>query len=251
MAFFNEFPHTRTYDSDLAWLIKRMKEVLSRMESVEARMQAVEELVRNFLDTADDLIREIIQAMIDDGTFAEIIASLIGEYGTTLYTETNNNIGFPTYSLTGVSGSILNIGLAEDIAPRYTQHTKTSGELVMTMNTLKTESIIKGTALFPILDAVDVAGLPQYINNYYDVENSFKIGQLIPFTAVNFDATNGLTKKSNVGAFQVTEYRSDRTDPSSSVINCPLVKSIWEAPSEFTGNMVQTIYTVKLKRKIT
>lgn len=79
MAFFNEFPHTRTYDSDLAWLIKRMKEVLSRMDSVEARMQAVEELVRNFLDTADDLIREIIQAMIDDGTFAEIIASLIGD----------------------------------------------------------------------------------------------------------------------------------------------------------------------------
>ena len=32
MAFFNEFPHTRTYDSDLGWLIWAMKKLISDWE---------------------------------------------------------------------------------------------------------------------------------------------------------------------------------------------------------------------------
>lgn len=78
MAFFNEFPHTRTYDSDLAWLIERMKEVLTRMDSVEARMQALEELVENFISTLniDQLIADQLRQMVADGTFEAILEEL-------------------------------------------------------------------------------------------------------------------------------------------------------------------------------
>lgn len=33
MAFFNEFPHTRTYDSDLGWLIGTVKKLIDRIEN--------------------------------------------------------------------------------------------------------------------------------------------------------------------------------------------------------------------------
>lgn len=33
MAYFNEFPHTRTYDSDLGWLIESVKEVIERVDN--------------------------------------------------------------------------------------------------------------------------------------------------------------------------------------------------------------------------
>lgn len=79
MAFFNEFPHTRTYDSDLAWLIKRMKEVLSRMDSVEERMAAVENLVNNFLEVAPQIVREVLEAMLQDGSLLEFLFEAVGE----------------------------------------------------------------------------------------------------------------------------------------------------------------------------
>lgn len=88
MAFFDEFPHTRTYDSDLAWLIKRMKEVLARMDSVEARMKALEDLVRDFIASLDidQAIRDALEQMIADGIFNELLTQLFNEY-----TQTINN----------------------------------------------------------------------------------------------------------------------------------------------------------------
>lgn len=35
MSFF-DFPHTRTYDSDLGWIIKHLKEVIDAVDSLEA-----------------------------------------------------------------------------------------------------------------------------------------------------------------------------------------------------------------------
>ena len=87
MAFFNEFPHTRTYDSDLAWLIERMKEVLARMDSVEARMQALEELVANFIDTLDidEKIKEYLREMLSSGEFLPILIAAIDDYTPQVY----------------------------------------------------------------------------------------------------------------------------------------------------------------------
>lgn len=78
MAFFNEFPHTRTYDSDLAWLIRRMKEILARMDSLEERMKALEELVRNFIANLniDQLIKDYLLEMVNNGDLDGVLMSV-------------------------------------------------------------------------------------------------------------------------------------------------------------------------------
>lgn len=86
MAFFNEFPFTRTYDSDLAWLIRRMKEVLARMDSVEERMAALEQLVADFIATLniEQAIKDALQVMVAEGVFDDLLTQLFNDYATTI-----------------------------------------------------------------------------------------------------------------------------------------------------------------------
>ena len=85
MAFFNEFPHTRCYDSDLAWLIRRMKELMAKMDRVDELMAEVQKL----LDSLPEQIREEVirqlQALIDDGTFSDVIAAALDVYAEPLW----------------------------------------------------------------------------------------------------------------------------------------------------------------------
>lgn len=75
MAFFNEFPHTRTYDSDLAWLIKRMKELLTRMDDVDALAKELRALIDGLPDEIRNKVISVIRSMIDSGEFADILES--------------------------------------------------------------------------------------------------------------------------------------------------------------------------------
>lgn len=62
MAFFNEFPHTRTYDSDLAWLIRRMKEVLSKMDRVDELMAELQNILASLPETIRaEIARQLIE----------------------------------------------------------------------------------------------------------------------------------------------------------------------------------------------
>lgn len=81
MSFF-EFPHTRTYDSDLGWLIKKMKEIIddvaqqntridNKFEEQDGRILAVEQLaaelkafVNNYFDNLD--VQQEINNKIDE-----------------------------------------------------------------------------------------------------------------------------------------------------------------------------------------
>lgn len=86
MAFFNEFPHTRTYDSDLAWLIQRMKEVLARMDSVEERMAALEQLVADFIANLniEQAIKDALIIMVEEGVFNDLLTQLFSDYSQTI-----------------------------------------------------------------------------------------------------------------------------------------------------------------------
>lgn len=79
MSFFYEFPHTHTYDTDLAWLIKRMREVLARMDTVEEKMAALEKLVTDFVNEANipQLIKDALQDLVDRGEMDYIIATVL------------------------------------------------------------------------------------------------------------------------------------------------------------------------------
>lgn len=50
MSFFNEFPHTRTYDSDLSWLIKRVKELYTRFEELDNIVVEINRLMQEIRD---------------------------------------------------------------------------------------------------------------------------------------------------------------------------------------------------------
>ena len=86
MAFFNEFPFTRCYDSDLAWLIRRMKEVLARMDSVEERMAALEQLVADFIASLniEQAIKDALTIMIQEGVFDDLLNQLFAAYTATI-----------------------------------------------------------------------------------------------------------------------------------------------------------------------
>lgn len=103
MAFFNEFPFTRCYDSDLAWLIRRMKELLVKMDRVDELMAELQRI----LDALPEQIRaEVIrqlQALIDDGTFSDVIAAALDVYAEPLWQGTIP--GNQLFSVVAGSGS--------------------------------------------------------------------------------------------------------------------------------------------------
>ena len=100
MSFF-EFPHTRTYDSDLGWLIKTMKEMAVLVESMETWKEEHEKeylqlkelydqvmsgnfpesitnaftewMQRNGLDLVGELVKMVFFGITDDGHFVAYI----------------------------------------------------------------------------------------------------------------------------------------------------------------------------------
>lgn len=94
MAFFNEFPHTRTYDSDLGWMIKHVKKLLdccaSAEEQLAALMQFMDDIENgdfpeavvnafkkwmndNLLDIVGDLAKQVFFGLTTDGYFVAYI----------------------------------------------------------------------------------------------------------------------------------------------------------------------------------
>lgn len=59
MAFFNEFPNTRTYDSDLGWLIHSVGKLIEQMESLDIR----DEKQRKEIDQLKEDMAAIIDAI--------------------------------------------------------------------------------------------------------------------------------------------------------------------------------------------
>lgn len=70
MSFF-EFPHTRTYDSDLGWIIKNMK-------STDDAIAALDEFMKNAENAFDELNKLLND--IAEGRFPEEIANAIRQY---------------------------------------------------------------------------------------------------------------------------------------------------------------------------
>lgn len=84
MAFFNEFPNTRTYDSDLGWLIQSVGTLIEKMES---------------LDIRDGIQREEIDKLKND------MAAIIDAIREPI-TDWNGAIAYPIYSMVRYNGTL-------------------------------------------------------------------------------------------------------------------------------------------------
>lgn len=98
MAFFNEFPNTRTYDSDLGWLISKIKEISDEVQSfvdfqetiqegfddLTARFETLYNQVQSWQDEIDNF-KVYVQAQIDrqnadiDRRFIQIEADIAAQ----------------------------------------------------------------------------------------------------------------------------------------------------------------------------
>ncbi len=59
MAFFNEFPHTRTYDSDLGWIIVELKKVINELETYTENTDANTEEIETLKTQVEYLIAQL------------------------------------------------------------------------------------------------------------------------------------------------------------------------------------------------
>lgn len=94
MAFFNEFPHTRTYDSDLGWLIKNVKKLIETTDGQQEKIDAVYQFMQdiengdfpesvvsafkewmrdNLLDLMGELAKQVYFGLTTDGYFVAFI----------------------------------------------------------------------------------------------------------------------------------------------------------------------------------
>lgn len=82
MGFFNEFPHTRTYDNDLGWLIKTVKDhdeaITALNQWVETNTPKIEDLetFKNALESGD--LPEGVEQGIREWC-SENLTDLVGE----------------------------------------------------------------------------------------------------------------------------------------------------------------------------
>ena len=100
MAFFNEFPHTRTYDSDLGWIIKEMKSLVAQWGNVE---DAWNEFQNKFGDNLDNSIKKQLETWLADGTLESIISTVLNVNGfdfskTIVYGDSYTGLENPWYS---------------------------------------------------------------------------------------------------------------------------------------------------------
>lgn len=88
MAFFNEFPHTRTYDNDLGWIISHFKELIETVEDLTDWQSTHETEYETLKGYYDDLIAgnfsdELIEALTT--WMEENAIDLVGELVTHVF----------------------------------------------------------------------------------------------------------------------------------------------------------------------
>lgn len=82
MSFF-EFPHTRTYDTDLGWIIKHLGELLQDTAALQAWAGEHKEQYKELADKVDGLINNLVDVIVPwDSSIAYHIFSIVEYQGT-------------------------------------------------------------------------------------------------------------------------------------------------------------------------
>lgn len=87
MSFF-EFPHTRTYDNDLGWLIKNVKSVVDAVAALEAWKASAEGSINDLQQLLDDIAAGNFPKEISDAIKNWITANfydIVGDMAKTVW----------------------------------------------------------------------------------------------------------------------------------------------------------------------
>ncbi|MBR3320599.1 MAG: hypothetical protein IKG04_01445, partial [Exiguobacterium sp.] len=85
MAFFNEFPHTRFYDADLGWIIKKMGMLLTDYASITEWMTIHKDEYAELEDKVNGLINNLVDVIVPWDSSKEYDVFSIVEYQGTNY----------------------------------------------------------------------------------------------------------------------------------------------------------------------
>ena len=188
MSFF-EFPHTRTYDSDLGWLIKEYEKVSSDYNSLKEfidaypteyaaltnRIAAVENSMSNFQTQMDERFSQL-QAQLSDDIYRQLQSALA---------EINTSLGVVYAQLSEIENKIIRqrldlegrIEATEDYCILYTDNA--IQELIDNLPDLTTVNVFN-----PVRG--EVTNIQTAINDLYD------LGRSEALTALEYDSL-GLT----------------------------------------------------------
>lgn len=93
MSYF-EFPHTRTYNSDLGWLIKNFKTMASLLETLNAWKAKHEPEYKELYDKVDGLIHNLVDVIVPwDSSVAYHVFSIVEYQGTNYIAVQNVPVG--------------------------------------------------------------------------------------------------------------------------------------------------------------
>lgn len=99
MSFF-EFPHTRTYDSDLGWLIKNVKSAVDAVAALEAWKESAEGSINELQQLLDDIAAGNFPKEISDAIKNWITVNfydIVGDMAKTVWFGLTDNGYFVAY----------------------------------------------------------------------------------------------------------------------------------------------------------
>lgn len=125
MAFFNEFPFTRTYDSDLGWIIKKIGELLeccNHMQTWKTEHEAAyQELKTLYDEVLAGNVPDSVAAAFDDW-MRENAADIVGEMIKMVFfglTDTGYFVAYIPESWEDITFNTTAYDIVVDLMPEY------------------------------------------------------------------------------------------------------------------------------------
>lgn len=132
MSYF-EFPHTRTYDNDLGWLIKNVKSAVDAVEALEAWKESAQGTIQDLQDLLDNIAAGNFPEEISNAIKEWIVANfydIVGEMAKTVWfglTDTGYFVAYIPDSWDEITFKTTGLDYTTELMPEY-------GHLVLQAN---------------------------------------------------------------------------------------------------------------------
>lgn len=199
-----EFPHTRTYDGDLGFLIKRYNELYAAYSNIESTVEELQDALQNLPQTiAQEVSRQLDVAMQD-------VYNILNEYDERI-TDAENNVSYMMDRISSIERRIdALIGQIALILGFIEHYTDAIGEKVY--NQLKALVDEWSKDLPPVICPVDgqlepISVALRHIYDFYNQGISAADYDNLVLTAQEYDAMRITAGKYDAFAYQIFKER--------------------------------------------